>query len=87
LPGPVVSLQANPSAFSLVTSLLSYDSHSRIRLLAGHSAVVAVEEYRPNCRPLSRLRRVMHFSTVLLLPPIKTPLSPASSTMIPFTYQ
>src|SRR3954467_11383966 len=43
-PVPVVSLQANPSAFSLVTSLLSYDSQSTMRLFDGHSSTVAVEE-------------------------------------------
>lgn len=45
LPGPVVSLQANPSASSpLSGSKLSKEVQLRIRLLAGHSLCGALDE-------------------------------------------
>src|SRR5215470_1098033 len=56
LPGPVVSLQAKPSASSpLSGSKLSKESQLRIRLLAGHSLCGALDEWRPSCSPESRL--------------------------------
>src|SRR5262245_10231650 len=78
LPGPVVSLQANPSASSpLSGSKLSKESQLRIRLLAGHSLCGALDEWRPSCSPESRLLCVEQRSMVLLFPPMKRPLSPA----------
>src|SRR6185295_5987584 len=78
LPGPVVSLHANPSASSpLSGSKLSNDVQLRMRLFAGHSLDGALDEWRPSCSPESRLWSVTQSSMVLLFPPMNRPLSPA----------
>ncbi len=68
LPGPTVSLAANPSAFSPSASLLSWDSDVTTRLFAGQSERGVEDAARPICRPVSRLKRVTVRSTTLLLP-------------------
>jgi hypothetical protein len=55
--------------------------------LAGHWLCGVSEAIREICRPLSRLKRVIVRSMMLLLPPTKMPLSPARSTTMPLRCQ